>query len=377
MIRTFALLALVVLLAGCSRYHSRAQGPFAAPKKEPPPPYGAISPGSIANKPTANQSPLGIDSANSPSPFKSDDPAIIPPKSRAVEPATGIASESDDPNAFPPFKRRPQPQPLPSPFAPKEPPKPPGVDPPGSPKPDTPKAAAKDLVQLKDLLAKAEDVWKAVTTYEATLTRRELGPKGQLTSEVLLFQFRREPMSLFTRNTGGGGKGREVVYNPAKHGDRLHIMLGEGDSKLAKAGFIAPPISPDDSKVTEKARYSVRDSGFGRNINELKSLVAKIEAGKVPADAITYQGGMKRDEYAYPLVGVTHKLRQGDDPVMPTGGVRHYFFDMNKESPSYGMPVLVFASDPNGKEAEYYLFEKVKSPANLTEADFNPARLGK
>jgi hypothetical protein len=50
---------------------------------------------------------------------------------------------------------------------------------------------------------------------------------------------------------------------------------------------------------------------------------------------------------------------------------------MNKESPSYGMPVLVFATDPNGKEAEYYLFEKVKSPANLTEADFNPARLGK
>ena len=33
---------------------------------------------------------------------------------------------------------------------------------------------------------------------------------------MLLYQHRREPMSVFTRNTGGGGKGREMVYNPGK-----------------------------------------------------------------------------------------------------------------------------------------------------------------
>jgi hypothetical protein len=366
MIRIFAFLALAVLLAGCSRYHSRAQGPFATPKKEPPPPYGAISPGSTANKPIANQSPLGIASTDPTTPPKTDEPSLIPPKA-------GVDSTSDDPNAFPPFKRKPQPQPLPSPFVPKESPNEPPITPktPGEPKP------AKDLAQLKELLATAETAWKAVTTYEATLTRRELNPKGQVNSEVLLFQFRRDPMSIFTRNIGGSGKGREVVYNPGKHGDKMYIMIGEGDSPLAKAGFIAPPLSPDDRKVTDKARYSIRDAGFGRNINELKAVVAKIEAGKFPVEVIAFHGSGKRAEYTTPLVGITHKLRVGDDPLMPTGGTRQYFFDMTKESPSYGMPVLVVATDPNGKEAEYYLFEKVRSPANLIEADFNPARLGK
>ena len=41
------------------------------------------------------------------------------------------------------------------------------------------------------------------------------------------------------------------------------------------------------------------------------------------------------------------------------------------------LPVLVVATEAAGKEAEYYLFEKMKSPANLTEADFDPARLKK
>jgi len=237
--------------------------------------------------------------------------------------------------------------------------------------------AVKGLAQVKDLLAVSAVAWKATDTYEATLTRREINPKGQSNSEVLIFQFRREPMSVYTRNIDGGGKGREVIYNPGKHGDKMYVKLGEGDSKLVKAGFIAPPISPDDPKVKEKARYSIREAGFGRTLTTLSAVVAKIEAGQAPADSLVFHGEVKRDEYAYPLVGITHKLRRGDDPLMPAGGARYYFFDLKKGSPSYGMPVLVIAIDPNGKEMEYYLFVKVHSPARLTEADFNPARLEK
>ena len=58
-------------------------------------------------------------------------------------------------------------------------------------------------------------------------------------------------------------------------------------------------------------------------------------------------------------------------------GTRVYFFDMRKDSPAYGMPVLVVATDPMGREQEYYLFEKIRRPANLTDAHFDPARLGK
>jgi hypothetical protein len=154
-------------------------------------------------------------------------------------------------------------------------------------------------------------------------------------------------------------------------------MLWEKDHPLARAGFIAPPISPDDSKVTEKARYSIREAGFGRNVAVLNAAMAKIADGKAAADSLVYEGEITRSEYLYPLVGITHKLRPSDDRLFPAGGTRYYFFDMKKGSPSHGFPVLITAKDAGGKEVEYYLFEKIKSPAGLTDADFDPARLGK
>lgn len=382
MIRTLALVVLALSLAGCSRYHTRAQGPFGKPVKEPPPPYGA------APRPVGGQSPLDIASADSA--LKSpDEPSLVPPKTSGLVPAGGTlpapAAVDTSSSAFPPFRRKsdPKPNPLPSPFAPKEPPV---GNPPGSPKaapkdaadaPAGPSVAAKNLGELKALLTTANAAWKATDNYSATLTRRELNPSGDLNSEVLLFQFRREPTAVYTRNVGESGKGRELVYNPTKHGDKLHVMLGQGDHRLAKPGFVAPPVSPDDPQVKAKARYSIRDAGFGRTVGALTAAVAKLEAGKVPADSIVFDGEVKRDEYPHPLVGVTHKLRPGDDPLLPTGGTRLYFFNMKKDAPGYGLPVLVIATDAAGKEAEYYLFEKVVSPAGLTDADFDPARLKK
>jgi hypothetical protein len=379
MTRTLWFVALAILIAGCSQYRSRAQGPFAAQKKAPPPPYGALTP---PPRPPSNQSPLGIASPDPLLPPVADERPLIPSKSDGVVPAGGPIPADASAGALPPLKRKPQPAPLPSPFAPKEPTNPPGITPgsPGveQPKAAEPKAAAKDLAQIKELLATASERWKATDTLEATMTRRETSAKGGVrTDEVLLYQLRREPLALFTRNVSAAGKGREVVYNPSKHGDKLHVMLGEGDHKLFKAGFVAPPMSPDDPKVAEKARYSVRDSGFGRPIKALGAAAAKVEAGKAPVDSLTYQGGIKRNESATPMIGVTHKLRPGDDPLLPGGGTRHYFFDANRDSPSYALPVLIVATDARGQEVEYYLFSKVKSPAGLTDADFNPARLGK
>lgn len=358
MTRTLALLLLVALLGGCHRYHSRAQGPFRKPAPEPPPPYGANAP----PKPLGNQSPLGI-ASTTPTPTPSaDERFVVPPKSDA--PLPNVVVPDADAEAFPPFRKRQEPKPaLPSPFAPKT---------------DAPKAdGAKSLAELKALVATAGAAWKAVDTLEATITRREVNPQGTATSEVVLFQFRREPMSVFTRTTSESGKGREVVFNPAKHGDNLYIMVGQGDHKLLKAGTVLPGVSPDDSRVKEKARYSIRDTGLGKNVTRIADAVAKVEVGKLPADALTYLGAVKRDEYPYPLAGVTLALRPGDDPLFPNGGKRTYYFDTKEKSPSFGLSVLTFATDAKGNEAEYYLFEKVKSPADLTDAHFDPKRLGK
>ncbi|WP_171471757.1 DUF1571 domain-containing protein [Frigoriglobus tundricola] len=241
--------------------------------------------------------------------------------------------------------------------------------------PAAPSPAAKNLGELKALLATANASWKGVDTYEVMITRREINAKGDQNNELVFCQYRREPMGVFMRTISDAGKGREIVYT--RQADKMYVMLGEGDNRLVRAGFLAPPISPDDPRVKEKSRYSIREAGLGRYIAVLNNTVAKLEAGRIPADAVIYDGEVKRPEYPYPLVGVTHKVRPGDEPFMPNGGVRYHFFDMKKDSPAFGLPVLVTASEAAGKELEYYLYEKFKCPAGLTDADFDPARLGK
>ena len=70
-------------------------------------------------------------------------------------------------------------------------------------------------------------------------------------------------------------------------------------------------------------------------------------------------------------------MRPGDDANMPNGGMRQWFFDPNTDSTSFGLPVLIIATEPNGKEVEYYLFEKVKLQVRFNEGDFAPERLGR
>ena len=100
-------------------------------------------------------------------------------------------------------------------------------------------------------------------------------------------------------------------------------------------------------------------------------------SGTITGDALHFDGELYREELPRPVIGVTHRLRPGDEVLLPNGATRLYFFDMNRGSPSYGMPVLIITTEPTGREVEYYRYEKMKQPANLTDAHFDPARLKK
>jgi hypothetical protein len=372
MIRLFALVALCILLTGC--LGSPKTGPFAKKQgKQLPPPYGSPAPNAqtqVPTKPVGNQSPLGIASADPTPPLPPDEQPLIPPKiDNHLMPAGGPITGSDPgADGVPPFRRKTDPP------TPPVQPKLPMMDPPIAPGAAPP--VNKNLAELKALVSTASGVWRNVNTYETTVTRRELNPKGKIDSDVVLFQFRKEPLSIHTLTISEDGKGRELVYYPAKHGDNLYVKLGKGDP-FPGSGFVAPPISPDDKLVKEKARYSIREAGFGTPISKLAGWVAALEAGKIPANALSFDGPVQRAEFTEPVVGVTHKLRPNDDPLMPAGGTRRYFFDMKRDSAGYGLPVLIIATEANGKEVEYYLFEKIKLSAALTDADFHPDRLKK
>src|SRR5262245_5761752 len=381
MSRRLALLALTLLVVGCTRYGTNPPaGPFARKPKPNPNPLAPVPPG-----PPANSSQLAIAAPTQPVPAAAaaDQYAVVPP--RPPEPGapgevilTGaVGADAEIPPRRP---RRPEPQPnqLPSPFAPKDSTMPAPPAGPVAPKNPADSPATRNLAEAKKLTAVAGEKWANTDSYEAVVTRHELAPNKEMTEDTVLYQFRKEPMAVYIKNLGDGpGKGREILYFPGKHGDKIHAIVGEGDSRLLKGGAKAPAVSPDSTLVKDKTRYSIREAGYGTPIARVAGWVAKAEAGKIPPENLTYLGPVNRKEFASPLGGIQLKLRPGDDPYLPGGGTRQWFFDINPESPSCGLPVLIIATEPNGKEVEYYLFEKVKLNAKFTDADFDPARLGK
>jgi hypothetical protein len=381
--RTLAFVALALLLAGCTRYGTRLNGPFARHTRpnsnEPVPP-----------ELPRDKSPLAIGSPTRPDLPPAPDDLTVPPRARGngtdpgadIAPAGGVAADERG-LQLRPRRNPPQPGQLPSPFAPK------GGAP--NPQPDQPQpaqpqpavdpsrlSAAQHVAEVKKLAALAAEQWSKVNTYEAVVTRRELPPRGKMSEDVVLYQFRKEPMAVYIRNIGEAGKGRELLYFPSKHDDKIYCILGAGDGNiLLKDGSKAPPVSPDSPLVKDKSRYSIREAGYGTPIARVANWAAKAEAGKIPAEALKYLGPVNRPEFKQPVAGVQLRLRPGDDPLLPTGGTRQWFFETNPESPAYGFPVLIIATEANGKEVEYYLFEKLRFGVPLTDADFDPNRLMK
>jgi hypothetical protein len=267
-------------------------------------------------------------------------------------------------------RRRPDPQPgqLPSPFARD------GTRPSAA----APTTSAAHLAEIKKLVEAATAKWKTVNCYEAVVTRRELPPNKHMTEDVVLYQFRKEPMAVYIKNISEAGKGREILYFPSKHDDKIYSIIGKGDENfLYKVGQKAPAVSPDFPMAKSKTRYSIREAGHGTPIARVGKWVAKAEAGQIPAENLTFVGEVSRKEFSYRVLCVQLKLRPNDDPLMPNGGLRQWFFDPNADSASYTFPVLIIATEPGGKEVEYYLFQKMNFNVRFTDTDFDPARLGK
>jgi hypothetical protein len=226
---------------------------------------------------------------------------------------------------------------------------------------------------LKAVHKLAADKWETVNTFEARLTRRDSMKGKDPPTEEVLFQFRKEPFSVYMKNVGEAGNGREVLFVKGKFDNKMKILTGKGD------GFSGLTVtkSPDDPFVKARSRNDIRDAGFGARLAQFKAALDKLETGTVPPDSIKALGPIKRPEYPYELEGVMFAIRAGDDKALPEGATREVYFDPKPESPSYGLPVVSVLFDPMGRELEYNYFDKFRIPANLTDADFTPDRFGK
>ncbi|MCX8140973.1 MAG: DUF1571 domain-containing protein [Gemmataceae bacterium] len=290
-------------------------------------------------------------------------PSSPPPASASGPPLASPAA----PSAVPPSAGTPTPAPSPAP-----PPAPQSDS--AAPTPGTPADA---FSSLRQLLQTAQGRWATIHTYEAIAVRRELAPNKQRTYDRVFYLFRKEPFSVYMRNLDEANAGRELLYNPKQHGDKIYAIVGKADEGLLyKAGQRAPAVSPDFPMVKQKSRYSIREAGLGTPIQRVGQWLEKAERGQIPPQNLRFQPEVRRPECPDPLHLVELQLRPGDDPLFPQGGRRQWYFHANPQAETYALPILIRALDADGQEVEYYWIERLQPNVRLTDADFHPDRLG-
>jgi Protein of unknown function (DUF1571) len=287
----------------------------------------------------------------------------LPP---AVEP------KKEDKNALPADPKKPADNPkLMSPVVPGKTGDTPSVKPPTNTKP-----VQSELKSVRNLVDEAAKKFTDVADFESKLVKRETVSGKKQPTEEMRFLYRRDPFSVRLTVTGEHGRGREVLFVKGQNAGKLVIVTGEGDNRLLGVGK-KMELDPDNPLATSRTRGKIEDSGLGRPIRVLTKFVEEAEKGTRPADSVRSLGKVQRKEFATSVEGVEVTLRSSDDPLLPKGGKRLYFFDVDPASPSYRLPVLVITYEPNDTEVEYYCFTDFKLPAKLTDADFNADKIGR
>jgi hypothetical protein len=224
---------------------------------------------------------------------------------------------------------------------------------------------------LRLLYEKAARRWGTIDSYMVRLKRREVVAGKPQPEELMLVKFRKEPFSIYFKWLGPQSKGREVLYVHGRYDNQILTLNSAGDVPLMPASFVLRTAT-DSPLVRARSRYPLTEAGFGSTIQRFGSLVERNERGDGSWGTLKYQGLVRRPEYERPVEEVVQILPPKCDPLLPGGGVRHWFFDQE-----CNMPLLIIARDQTGHEVEYYCHDRFVCPAHLDDNDFNPDRLWK
>ena len=361
------LVALAVLAAavGCTRNQTRRDPlrrqavPAIAPLNSTEP-VAAANPNQAFEVPTPPAPPpLPQVAANQTRPVSRAQAEPKPVEATPVKLPEVVAVEPPSPAAAPVVLEAPTPPttPVSAQVIPEPPPAPPAP------------ATAPPVDRAKQLIDAANQRYATVTDYECRLIKREVVNGRPMPQDEILYRFRKQPLSVGMKILSEAGQGREVIFVKGRDEGAMHVVTGKGDSRLVGVGY-KTTVDPDGRDAQSKSRYRVYQAGFGRTLQGLESAAQR-------GFQIQSAGLVQRPEWPYPLECVTVTATGPGDPTLPPGCKRSIFFDPKPESPSHALPVLTEMRDAGGQEIEYYSFDRFKLPAGLTDADFDPARMGK
>lgn len=292
-------------------------------------------------------------------------PAVTPPETPVVQTGAIALPEADGDERRPLRERLGDRKPKPAEAKPPE-------KPAAGPTPPV-QTGTDDCLAVRKLLDASNKRCADLTGFEARLTKREVVNGKQLPQDEIVYKLRMSPLSVSMKVLSSEGQGREVLYVQGQFDNKIHVVTGKGDHILMGAGY-KTDMDPDSKLATAKSRYRIYEAGFGRTLAGLTKALNPPDGG---GPAVKALGLVQRKEVPYALDGVEVTIRAGEDPTLAKGGKRQVYFDPKPDSPGYLYPILVVTTDADGKEVEYYFFDQLKVPCGLTDADWNPATLGK
>jgi hypothetical protein len=232
-----------------------------------------------------------------------------------------------------------------------------------APPPQTPPHTARQL------LKQAAERCAKLDSYIVRLTRREHLKGKANPEEIMMFKFRKKPFSVHFKWLGEAAKGREVIYVKGQYGDKIHTRLATGDAPLMPAGTRLS-VAPDSMLARSASRHPITDAGLCHCIESLTSLLDAQERGDRRRGTLTAIAPQRRPEYPQPVETLEWVMPAGVEPNLPRGGRRLLFFDSE-----WHLPMLVITYDDKGQEVEYYRHDRMQTPVNLDDDDFNPDKL--
>jgi hypothetical protein len=220
--------------------------------------------------------------------------------------------------------------------------------------------------RIAELSRAATERYRSMSSYIARFRRREVVNGKAKPEELMLIKFRQQPWSVFFKWLGTEGHGREVIFVEGKYDNKLNTKLAAGDVPLMAAGKRFA-IAPDNSLVRSNSRHSIHEAGIGNLIQQFADLVAANARGDTHFGTLRYLGPVRRPELDQPCEAVEQMIPRGSEPGLPKGGTRLWVFDS-----ATCLPVLATLRDETNKEVEFYCYDRIEYPAQLTDDDFNP-----
>lgn len=243
------------------------------------------------------------------------------------------------------------------------------IKPPPPPIPEQAISLVKDeptVSPLKRLALKAAEGEKKLSNYMVRIRRREM-VDGKAPEETILLKYRHAPISVHLKWLGDEARGREILYVQGQHENKIHLLTGKGDFLGAGRKMT---FDPDSTLVRSKSHYPITEAGLGAATLRFAMLMEAIDRGQSNAGTARYLGLQNRPEFSRPVEAVEQTLPAGLEPFLSRGGTRFYFFDE-----ALGVPTVIYTLDHNKQEVEYYHFDRLQTPVNLDDNDFDPAVL--